>query len=72
MTPRTKLFLVIPVIVVVVVALAYYRLFASPVVIAVIFVLWVIISLWNRKRFGNQKNKRASRKEGGRVKAVRA
>lgn len=64
MTPRTKLLLVIPVIVVVVVALAYYRLFASPVVIAVIFALWVAVSLWNRRKFANQKKGGTNRKKG--------
>lgn len=54
MTPRTRLLLAIPLIVVIVVALAYYRLFTSPVVIAVIFVLWIVVSLWNKRRFSRR------------------
>lgn len=56
MTPRNRLLLAIPLIAVIVVALAYYRLFTSPVVIAVIFVLWVVVSLWNKRKFARRKS----------------
>jgi hypothetical protein len=51
LTPRTKLIIVIPIIAVFVFALAYFQLFTSPVVIAVIFILWVVVSLRNRRKF---------------------
>jgi hypothetical protein len=52
LTPRTKLILAIPIIAALVFALAYFQLFTSPVVIAVIFILWVVVSLRNRRKFG--------------------
>ncbi len=54
MSPRTTLLIVLPIIAAIVVALVYFRLFASPVVIAVIFVLYVIVSLRNRRKFRKQ------------------
>ena len=55
MTPRTKLLLILPVIAALVIVLAYFQLFASPVVIAIIFVAWVAVSLRNRRKFAGQK-----------------
>ncbi|HUI22846.1 MAG TPA: hypothetical protein VLY82_00455 [Nitrososphaerales archaeon] len=55
MTPRTKLLLSLPVIAAFVIALVYFRLFSSPVIIAVIFVAWVVVSLMNRKKFADQR-----------------
>jgi hypothetical protein len=52
LTPRTKLIIAIPIIAACVFALAYFQLFASPVVIAIIFILWVVVSLRNRRKFG--------------------
>ena len=54
MTPRTKLILILPVIAALVIVLAYFQLFASPVVIAIIFVAWVAVSLRNRRKFAGQ------------------
>ncbi|MDG6942925.1 MAG: hypothetical protein JRN12_07995 [Nitrososphaerota archaeon] len=54
MTPRLKLLLSLPVIAAAVIVLVYFRLFASPVVIAVIFVLYVVVSLRNRQKFRKQ------------------
>jgi positive regulator of sigma E activity len=51
LTPRARLLVVLPVIAVLVIALIYFRLFASPVIIVVIFVLYVAVSLWNRRKF---------------------
>ncbi len=54
-TPRTKLILALPVIAVVVILLVYFQLFASPVVIAIIFVAYVAVSLRNKRKFDRQK-----------------
>lgn len=57
MNSRTKLFLALPVIALFVLVLVYFQLFASPVVIAVIFALYVAVSLRNRRKFKRQENK---------------
>lgn len=57
MTPRAKLIVALPVIAVLVLVLIYFRLFDDPAVIVVIFVLYVAVSLWNRRKFGNQSHK---------------
>jgi Flp pilus assembly protein TadB len=56
---RTKLLLALPVIAVFVLILVYFQLFASPVAIAVIFVLYVAVSIRNRRKF-NRQEKRSS------------
>jgi ABC-type nitrate/sulfonate/bicarbonate transport system permease component len=56
MKPRTKLLLSLPIIAVAVLALLYFRLFASPLVIAVIFILYVAVSLRNRRKFNKQRD----------------
>jgi membrane protein implicated in regulation of membrane protease activity len=53
--PRTKLLLSLPIIAAFVIALVYFQLFSSPVIIAIIFVAWVVVSLMNRKKFANQR-----------------
>ncbi len=58
MTPRTKLLLALPVIAAFVIVLVYFQLFASPVVIALIFVLYVAVSLRNRRKFNRQQGKK--------------
>jgi len=55
MSPRTKLILVLPVIAVLVIILVYFQLFTSPIVIAVIFIAYVAVSLWNRNKFSKQR-----------------
>lgn len=60
MTPRTRLLLAIPVIVVAVLVLAYFRLFTSPVAIAIIFALWLVVSVWNRRKFAKRKREESS------------
>lgn len=55
MTPRTKLLLALPVIAALVIVLVYFQLFSSPVIIAVIFVAYVVVSLLNRRKFNRQK-----------------
>ncbi len=54
MSPRTKLLLALPIVAAFVLVLVYFQLFTSPVAIAVIFVLYVAVSLWNRRRFRKQ------------------
>ena len=54
LTPRQKLYLVIPVIAVGVLVLVYFQLFSSPIVIAILFVAYVAVSLRNRKKFAQQ------------------
>jgi Flp pilus assembly protein TadB len=56
--PRTKLLLSLPIIAAVVLVLLYYRLFASPLVIAVIFVLYVAVSLRNKRKFSKEKDQK--------------
>ena len=55
LTPRTKLLLSLPIIAVFVIILVYYQLFSSPIVIAVIFVAWLVVSLRNRRKFEKQR-----------------
>ena len=57
MNSRTKLLLALPVIAAFVLVLIYFQLFASPVAIAVIFVLYVAVSLRNRRKFNRQQNR---------------
>lgn len=58
MTPRTKLVVALPVIAVFVLVLVYFQLFTSPVVIALIFVLYLAVSLRNRRKFDRQKTQK--------------
>ncbi len=55
MTPRSKLLLSLPIIALFVILLVYYQLFSSPVVIAIIFVAWLVVSLRNRRKFEKQR-----------------
>jgi len=55
LTPRTKLLLALPVIAAFVIILVYFRLFASPIIIAIIFAAYVVVSLLNRRKFNRQK-----------------
>ncbi|MDG6981640.1 MAG: hypothetical protein JRN51_11095 [Nitrososphaerota archaeon] len=60
MSPRNKLLLALPIVAALVLALAYFQLFTDPVVIAFIFVLWVAVSLRNRRKFhGQEKREKA-------------
>ncbi|MDG6901110.1 MAG: hypothetical protein JRM80_04035 [Nitrososphaerota archaeon] len=54
MNARTKLLLTLPFIAAFVILLAYFQLFTSPLAIALIFALYVVVSLWNRRKFGRQ------------------
>lgn len=54
LTPRTKLMVALPIVAAFVVLLAYFQLFTSPVVIAIIFIAWVAVSLRNRRKFRKQ------------------
>jgi Flp pilus assembly protein TadB len=55
LTPREKLIVILPVIAGVVIVLVYFGLFANPLIIAFIFVLWVAVSLRNRRKFNRQR-----------------
>ena len=55
MTPKQKLIIALPIIAVLVIILVYFQLFANPLVIVAIFVLYVAVSLWNRRKFNRQK-----------------
>jgi positive regulator of sigma E activity len=61
LTPRTKLILALPIIAAFVIALVYFQLFSSPVIIAIIFVAWLAVSLWNRRKFAKQKARKGDR-----------
>ncbi len=54
---RTKLLLALPVIAAFVLVLVYFQLFTSPVAIAVIFVLYVAVSIRNRRKFNRQRER---------------
>jgi Flp pilus assembly protein TadB len=54
LTPREKLIVVLPLIAGVVIVLVYFGLFANPLVIVVIFVLWVAVSLRNKRKFNRE------------------
>ena len=56
LTPREKLIVVLPLIAGVVIVLVYFGLFTSPLVIAVIFVLWVAVSLRNKRKFDKERD----------------
>ena len=56
LTPREKLIVVLPFIAGVVIILVYFGLFANPLVIAVIFVLWVAVSLRNKRKFDRERD----------------
>ncbi|MDE1857442.1 MAG: hypothetical protein KGI26_00030 [Thaumarchaeota archaeon] len=60
MTPRNKLLLAIVGVAALVVVLAYYRLFTNPAVIVLILVLYVAVSLRNRRKFSKQPKGRQS------------
>jgi ABC-type dipeptide/oligopeptide/nickel transport system permease subunit len=53
--PRTKLLLSLPVIAAFVILLVYFQLFSSPIIIAIVFVAWLVVSLRNRKKFADQR-----------------
>jgi positive regulator of sigma E activity len=55
LTPRSKLLLALPVIAAFVIVLVYLQLFSSPVIIAIIFVAYVVVSILNRRKFNRQK-----------------
>lgn len=57
MTPRTKLLLALPFIAAFVLILVYFQLFTSPVAIAIIFALYVVVSLRNRRKFRKQQER---------------
>lgn len=55
MTPRQKLMLALPIIALSVIILVYFRLFTSPLVVVTIFVLYVVVSLMNRRKFRRER-----------------
>ena len=55
LTPRQKLMVVLPVIAGLVIVLVYFGLFQNPLVIVAIFVLYVAVSLRNRRKFRKQR-----------------
>ena len=52
---RTKLTIVLPLIAVLVIILIYFQLFTNPLVDLGIVLLYVVASLWNRRKFNRQK-----------------
>ncbi len=48
------LYLALPLVALIVLVLAYFRLFSSPVVIAILVVLYVAVSLRNRRKFAKR------------------
>jgi membrane protein implicated in regulation of membrane protease activity len=46
--------ILLPLIAALVIVLVYFRLFANPIVIVIIFVAYVAVSLRNRRRFGRR------------------
>jgi len=62
LTPRTKLVLALPIIAAFVIVLVYFRLFSSPVIIAIIFIAWLAVSLVNRRKFAEQRARKAGQR----------
>lgn len=56
MTPKKKLLLALPLVAGVVLVLVYFQLFANPFVILVIFVLYLVVSFRNKRKFNRQKS----------------
>ena len=56
MKQRNKLLLALPLVAAFVIALAYFRLFESPVIVILILVLYVAVSLWNRRKFKREED----------------
>jgi len=54
LTPKQTLYLALPLVALVVLVLTYFRLFSSPVVIAILVVLYVAVSLRNRRKSARQ------------------
>ena len=52
---RTKLMIALPVIAALVIVLVYFQLFTNPLVDLGIVVLYVVVSLWNRRKFNREK-----------------
>ncbi len=57
LTPKQRLYLALPVITLIVLLLTYFRLFSSPLVIAILVVLYFAVSLSNRKKFRERDGK---------------
>lgn len=55
MNSRQKLLLALPIVAAFVLVLVYFQLFTNPLVIVVIFVLYVAVSLRNKRKFNSQK-----------------
>lgn len=56
LTPRQKLILSLPLIAAAVLVLVYFQLFSNPLVIVVIFISYVAVSIWNKRRFDRQRS----------------
>lgn len=54
MNSRRKLLLALPIVAAFVLVLVYFQLFTNPLVIVVIFVLYVAVSLRNKRKFNRQ------------------
>ena len=54
MNSRIVLLIAVPAIVVVVLALTFLGVFSSPIILAVIVVLYAVVSIVNRRKFGRQ------------------
>ncbi len=59
MNARQELYIALPVIAVVVLLLTYFRLLSSTVVIVVILVLYIAVSIRNRRKFKRQEVKQS-------------
>jgi positive regulator of sigma E activity len=61
LTPRNRLLLALPLVAVFVFLLAYFQLFTNPEVDILILILFVAVSLWNRRKFSKQREERSLR-----------
>ena len=55
MNSRTKLMIALPAIAVLVIVLVYFQLFTNPLIDLGIVALYVVVSLWNRRKFNREK-----------------
>jgi membrane protein implicated in regulation of membrane protease activity len=61
MKSRTKLMIALPVIAVLVIVLVYFQLFTNPLVDLGIVALYVVVSLWNRRKFKREEKVQAEK-----------
>lgn len=55
MTPKQKMVVVVPIVAALVIAFIYFGFFTNPYVILGVFLAWLAVTVWNRRKFGGRK-----------------